>query len=90
MHEFEEGPQDDLTSQVSGFIDQNSSFTGASNSKSTHSTSIAKEYPQPPQGSLNKIRVIVRVRPFLEDEVKSEELSQGHCMRVVDQSNMIE
>jgi hypothetical protein len=43
-----------------------------------------------PPGALNKIRVIVRVRPFLEDEVKSEELNSGVCMKVSDPNNMIE
>lgn len=45
---------------------------------------VRKEYPTPPVGTLNKIRVIVRVRPFLEEEMKSEELSSGMCLRVKD------
>ena len=33
-----------------------------------------KDYPMPPNGSLNKIRVIVRVRPLLQEEEQMQEI----------------
>jgi hypothetical protein len=42
----------------------------------------------PPSG--NKIRVIIRVRPFLEEELKLEELAIHQCMKVKDITNEIE
>jgi hypothetical protein len=49
------------------------------------------EYKEPPAGSLNKIRVIVRVRPLLEEETKgSEETGLVNCLKIRDQANEIE
>ena len=41
-------------------------------------------------GNFNKIRVIVRVRPFLEDELKNEEYAVNPSIKVRDTSNEIE
>jgi hypothetical protein len=45
-----------------------------------------RDYPEPPSGTQNKIRVIVRVRPFLPDEQDTA----ASCLRVKDQQNEIE
>lgn len=42
--------------------------------QSNSSQAIMKDYPMPPNGSLNKIRVIVRVRPLLQEEEQMQEI----------------
>jgi hypothetical protein len=51
------------------------------------------QYKEPPSGSSNKIRVIVRVRPFLDEELKEEGGGGGqilNCLRVREHNNEIE
>jgi hypothetical protein len=41
-------------------------------------------------GNHNKIRVIVRVRPFLVDEVKAQEQTLNPTIKIKDNTNEIE